>query len=227
VTLLGLVLARAAAAADLCDVGIGLGAGVVACLVAMLAQHPLLDVIVGATFWIAVGLLAAMARPLVPQSRAAATAGWLAVGTVLLLLPLQVVRRAEASTLAGSVAGARFDRGTGDSGPYWTSRTGMAIYLSADALRCDLRLRARGATGDVAVSLRLNHHAAGTLSVGEDWRTFPLGIAARTAWPLSHHRLDLAWHGPPGGTVALDVARSGCQCASTGPAVADWGCRPR
>lgn len=192
----------------------GLTGGVLAMLAAWIGQHPLLDVHVGAAFWLALGLLKGRAGPW-PASADGRLAGRLFVGAVIALAalaPAQAVRRARAADLAGMVTGASAPQRDPDTpGPFHSTASSAAVYLPGNAVQCVVPLRARGIPGEATVLLQLNHRPAGAATAYRGaWRDVAVPIPARPPWPLRYHRLDLAWADRPDRRARLDVGAIRC-----------------
>lgn len=171
----------------------GLTVGVVAFVAAWTAQHPLLDTDVAGAFWVALGLLkaGAGAGPVLAGSRAGAM-GAAAAAVLLVLLPVQAVRRVAATELAGVVRGPeRAQRHPPGSGgpPQWR----MTLYLPGTSRRCVVSVQGR-TRQDTLVTLLHNHRDAGAVIVPRlGWTEYTLVAPSPPRWPVRHYRLDLVW----------------------------------
>lgn len=192
----------------------GLTVGVVAFVAAWTAQHPLLDTAVAGAFWVALGLLKAGAGPgpVLAGSRSGAV-GAAAAAVLLVLLPVQALRRVAATDLAGVVRGPeqalRHPPGSGGP-PKWQ----MTLYLPGTSRRCVVSLQGR-TQRDTLVTLLHNHRDAGAVIVPpRGWTEYVLLAPSPPRWPVRHDRLDLSWDA----TAHRDAIGVGASVCDTGEA---------
>lgn len=185
--------------------------GVFGFLLSSLAQHPLLDPTVAATFWLALGLLAAYGTgvgrsPGRPWRVVAAGVAAVAVIT----LPIQAIGRARAIDLTGTTTGTRTIRD--DNGTrFFRSADTATLYVSVQARQCTVTFRLGDHSGEAALTLRLDHRDAGTVNAtGESWRSVVLRLPER-ATKLTHRRLDVTWAGRRPGRAMVEVGPAECR----------------
>jgi O-antigen ligase len=189
----------------------GLLAGVVSFLLISVGQHPLLDPAVGATFWLALGLL--VAHVPVAAGHADRRLAWCGLGlalAALVFLPVQASRRLAAIDRSGVVAGASREWDA-DGSRFYRATTTATHYVPATATHCTLTFRLGGWSGEAQLALRLNHRAAGTVTASSGaWRdvtlTFPHSDDIR-----AHRRLDVGWAAPRADGATIDTRSVECR----------------
>ncbi len=193
----------------------GLLAGVVAFLVASIAQHPLLDSQVAAAFWIALGLLRApnVQWPAGPSRGGTAVLAAIAA-IIVLTTPITAATRIAEVDLSGTVTGASHTRREAVGPASFRSTSSSAtLYLPGRATRCHVSLRARGVKGATDVALTIDGRPAGSVTaVRGEWRDTIVPLASPPRWPYRHHRLDLEWQvAQSKGRRSLDIGVPRCE----------------